>query len=36
MGPQIRKMLASEELEVQMSDLKRNAYQTFRMIVDDF
>ena len=36
MGPQIRRMLASEELEGQMSDLKRNAWQAFRMIVEGF
>ena len=35
-GPQIRRMLASEELEEQMSDLKRNAWQAFRMIVEGF
>ena len=33
---QIRRMLASEELEKQMSDLKRNAWQAFRMIVEGF
>ena len=32
-GPQIRRMLASEELEEQMFDLERNAWQAFRMIV---
>ena len=36
MGPQIRRMLASEELEGQMSDLERNAWQAFRMIVKGF
>ena len=36
MGPQIRKMLASEELKGQMSDLERNAWQAFRMIVEEF
>ena len=36
MGPQIRRMLASEELEKQMSDLERNAWQAFRMIVEGF
>ena len=36
MGPQIRRMLASEELEEQMSDLERNAWQAFRMIVEGF
>ena len=35
-GPQIRRMLASEELEKQMSDLERNAGQAFRMIVEGF
>ena len=35
-GPQIRRMLASEELEEQMSDLERNAWQAFRMIVEGF
>ena len=35
-GPQIRKMLASEELEEQRSDLERNAWQAFRMIVKGF
>ena len=29
-------MLASEELEEQMSDLERNAWQTFEMIVEGF
>ena len=29
-------MLASEELEKQMSDLERNAWQAFRMIVEGF
>ena len=29
-------MLASEELEEQMSDLERNAWQAFRMIVEGF
>ena len=36
MGPQIRRMLASEELEKQMSNLERNAWQAFRMIVEEF
>ena len=36
MGSQIKKMLASEELEEQMSDLERNAWQAFRMIVEEF
>ena len=35
-GPRIRKMLACEELEGQMSDLERNAWQAFRMIVEGF
>ena len=35
-GPQIRRMLASEELKEQMSDLERNAWQAFRMIVEGF
>ena len=35
-GPQIRRMLASEKLEEQMSDLERNAWQAFRMIVEEF
>ena len=35
-GPQIRRMLASKELEKQMSDLERNAWQAFRMIVKGF
>ena len=36
-GPQIRRMLAFEELEKQMSDLERKAWQTFiRMIVEGF
>ena len=34
--PQIRRMLASEELEEQMSDFERNAWQAFRMIVEEF
>ena len=33
---QIRRMLASEELEQQMSDLERNGWQAFRMIVKGF
>ena len=28
-GPQIKRMLAPEELEGQMSDLERNAWQAF-------
>ena len=35
-GPQIRRMLASEELQEQMSDWERNAWQAFRMIVEGF
>ena len=35
-GPQIRRLLTSEELEEQMSDLERNVWQTFRMIVEGF
>ena len=35
-GPQIRRMLAFEELKKQMSDLERNAWQVFRMIVEGF
>ena len=35
-GPQTRRMLASEELEEQMSDLERNAWQAFRMTVEGF
>ena len=34
--PQIRRMLASEELEEQLSDLERNAWRAFRMIVEGF
>ena len=36
MGQQIKRMLASEELEGQMSDLERNAWQAFRMIAEGF
>ena len=36
MGPQIRRMLVSEELEEQMSDIERIAWQAFRMIVKGF
>ena len=36
MGPRIRRMLASEELDGQMSDLERNAWQACRMIVEGF
>ena len=32
--PQMRRMLASEDLEEQTSDLEKNAWQAFRMIVD--
>ena len=35
-GPQIRRMLASEEPEEQMSDSERNAWQAFRIIVEGF
>ena len=35
-GPQIKIMLASEDMEEQMSDLKRNAWQLFRMVVERF
>ena len=35
-GPQIRRMLASEELKKQMSDLEKNAWQAFRMIAEGF
>ena len=35
-GSQIRRMLASEELEEQLSDLERNAWQALRMIVEGF
>ena len=35
-GPQIKRILASEELEKQRSNLKRNAWQAFRMIVEGF
>ena len=35
-GPQIRRMLASQELEKQLSDLEKNAWQTFGMIVEEF
>ena len=35
-GPQITRLLASEELEEQMSDLERNAWQAFRVIVEGF
>ena len=34
--PQIKRMLASEEPEGKMSDLERNAWQAFRMIVEGF
>ena len=36
MGPQIKRMLASEKLEEQISDLERNAWQAFRMMVERF
>ena len=35
-GPQLGRMLASEKLEKQMSDLERNAWQAFRMTVEGF
>ena len=35
-GPQMKRMLASEELEEDMSDLERNVWQAFRMIVEEF
>ena len=35
-APLLRRMLASEELEKQMFDLERNAWQAFRMIVEGF
>ena len=35
-GSQIRRMLASEELEEQMYDLEKNDWQAFRMIVEGF
>ena len=35
-GPQIRRMLASEELEEKVFDLERNAWQAFRMTVGGF
>ena len=35
-GPQIRRVLASEELEGQMFDMERNASQAFRMTVQGF
>ena len=34
--PEIRRMLASEELEERMPDVERNAWQAFRMIVEGF
>ena len=36
MEPQIRRMLASEELEEQMFDWERNVWQVFIMIVEGF
>ena len=36
MWPQIRRILASEKLEEQMSNLERNTWQAFRMIVEGF
>ena len=35
-GPQITRVLAFKELEKQMSDLERNAWQTFRIIMEGF
>ena len=35
-GPHIKKLLGFEELEEQMSDLKRNAWQAFRMTMEGF
>ena len=35
-GPQIRRMLVSEELDEQIFDLDRNARKAFRMIVEGF
>ena len=35
-GPQIRRILVSEMLEKQMSDLERNAWQAFRIILEGF
>ena len=35
-GPQIKRMLASEELKEQMSNSERNTLQAFRMIVEGF
>ena len=35
-GSQIRRMLASEKREGQMSDLEKNTWQAFRMIVEGF
>ena len=35
-GPQIRRMMVSKEMEEQMSDLERNAWQVFTMIVEGF
>ena len=35
-GPQIRKLLASKELEESMSDLEKNAWQAFLMTVEGF
>ena len=35
-GPQIREMLQSQELEKRMSGLERNAWQAFRGVVTGF
>ena len=35
-GPQIRRMLASEELEDKMSSVEKNAWQAFRLVVEGF
>ena len=35
-GPQIRRIFASEELEESMTDLERDAWQAFRMILKGF
>jgi len=35
-GPQMRKTLASQELEQSMSDLEKNAWQAFQMTVEGF
>ena len=35
-GPQIRQVLASEELENKMSSVEKNAWQAFRLVVKGF